>query len=475
VQKAKRHSIEEPAEIRSRRFQGLEIDPFSVMVYSFVLLRMNDLRGEFKRMANTILIGSQWGDEGKGKVIDVLTSKADWVVRYQGGNNAGHTVEIGDQKYVLHLTPSGILRPGVKCVIGNGLVVDPVGLMAELQELEGRGIDIKDRLFISDRAHLVIQYHKELDGAKEAKLSTGKKIGTTKRGIGPAYSDKADRTGLRMGDVLEDDFETMLRDRIAVKNALLAVLDTEPLDADGLVKTCTEALDYLKPFICDTVPMLNAAVRDPEQNVLFEGAQGVMLDIDFGTYPFVTSSNTGAGGVPAGAGVPPHCIDEVIGIVKAYTTRVGEGPFPTELFDEDGKQLAEVGREFGATTGRPRRCGWFDAVVARYSAQLCGIDRWALMKLDVLDGFDTIKVCVAYECDGKRVDTVPASISKLSRCKPVYEEFKGWNCSTCKATSFEELPEQAQKYVRWIEELTGVPVSVLSVGPKRSSTIELKV
>jgi len=426
-------------------------------------------------MANTVLIGAQWGDEGKGKVIDVLTAKADWVVRYQGGNNAGHTVEIGDQKYVLHLAPSGILRPGVKCVIGNGLVVDPIGLTEELQDLEKRGIDIRGRLFISDRAHLVIQYHKELDGAKEAKLATGKKIGTTKRGIGPAYSDKADRTGLRMGDVLEENFEDMLRERIATKNAMLAVLEASPLNADELVAKYAVAFDYLKPFICDTIPMLNAAVRDPKNNVIFEGAQGVMLDVDFGTYPFVTSSSTSAGGVATGAGIPPHCIDDVIGIVKAYTTRVGEGPFPTELLDADGEELRKVGREFGATTGRPRRCGWFDAVVARYSAMIGGIDHWALMKMDVLDGFETIKVCVAYECDGKLVETVPASISKFARCKPVYEEFKGWNCSTREATSFDELPEQAQKYIRWLEKLTGVPVSILSVGPNRKSTIELKI
>ena len=298
-------------------------------------------------MANTVLIGSQWGDEGKGKVIDVLTENADWVVRYQGGNNAGHTVIVGDQKYVLHLTPSGILRPTAKCVIGNGLVVDPIGLADELQDLEKRGIEFQDRLFISDRAHLVLQYHKELDGAKEAKLETGKKIGTTKRGIGPAYIDKADRSGLRMGDVLEDDFEAMLRERIEAKNSMLAVLGAPALDADELVATYAPAFEYLKPYICDTVPMLNAAIRDENQNVLFEGAQGVMLDVDFGTYPFVTSSSTGAGGVPAGAGVPPHSIDDVIGIVKAYTTRVGEGPFPTELFDDDGKELAKVGNEFG--------------------------------------------------------------------------------------------------------------------------------
>jgi adenylosuccinate synthase len=422
-------------------------------------------------MANTVLIGSQWGDEGKGKVIDVLTENADWVVRYQGGNNAGHTVEVGDQKYVLHLAPSGILRPDAKCVIGNGLVVDPLGLASELQDLENRGISINGRLFVSDRAHLVIQYHKALDGAKEARLATGKKIGTTQRGIGPAYSDKADRIGLRMGDVLEDDFEAMLRERIAAKNEMLAVLGAPALDADALVAQYAPAFEYIKPFICDTVPLLNAAIRDEKQNVLFEGAQGVMLDVDFGTYPFVTSSSTGAGGVAAGAGVPPHSIDDVIGIVKAYTTRVGEGPFPTELFDDDGRQLAKVGNEFGATTGRPRRCGWFDAVVARYSVMVGGIDRWALMKLDVLDGFKTIKVCTHYECDGERVDLVPASISKLSRCVPVYEEFEGWNCPTTGCTSYDELPEQTKKYIQWLEELTGVPVHILSVGPKRASTI----
>lgn len=424
-------------------------------------------------MANTVLIGAQWGDEGKGKVIDVLTAKANWVVRYQGGNNAGHTVEIGDQKYVLHLTPSGILRPGVQCVIGNGLVVDPSGLASELAGLRKRGIEFGDRFFISDRAHLVLPYHKKLDGAKEARLDSGKKIGTTQRGIGPAYSDKADRTGLRMGDALEADFESMLRERIQAKNAMLELLGAEPMDADQLVVECCGALEQLKPFICDTVPMLNAAVRDPDQNVLFEGAQGVMLDIDFGTYPFVTSSNTGAGGVAAGAGVPPHQIDEVIGIIKAYTTRVGEGPFPTELHDDNGRELAEKGNEFGSTTGRPRRCGWFDAVVARYSALLGGIDRWALMKMDVLDGFETIRICTAYECDGERVESVPAGITRLARCQPVYEDFKGWNCSTRDATSFEQLPIQAQRYIRRVEELTGVPVGMVSVGPNRASTIEV--
>ena len=423
-------------------------------------------------MSKTVLIGSQWGDEGKGKIIDVLTANADWVVRYQGGNNAGHTVEIGDQKYVLHLTPSGILRESCKCVIGNGLVVDLIGLMGELTELEERGIKLKDRLFISDRAHMVLQYHKELDGAKEGNLEEGKKIGTTKRGIGPAYSDKAERTGLRLGDILEPDFAELVRERATTKNAILESMGATPLDIDELIANIQVAADYLRPFICDTIPLLHAAVQNDDE-ILFEGAQGVMLDVDFGTYPFVTSSSTGAGGAPAGSGVPPNAIDRVVGIVKAYTTRVGEGPFPTELHDEMGAHIAKVGNEFGATTGRPRRCGWFDAVVARYAVMTGGINEWALMKLDVLDAVETIQVCVGYEVDGERIDTVPASIRKLERCKPIYESFKGWNTPTTECTTWDELPEQAQKYIQYVEEITGAKVAILSVGPKRSSTLLL--
>jgi adenylosuccinate synthase len=423
-------------------------------------------------MSRTVLIGSQWGDEGKGKIIDVLTANADWVVRYQGGNNAGHTVEIDDQKYVLHLTPSGILRESCKCVIGNGLVVDIIGLMEELTDLEKRGIKLVDRLFISDRAHIVLPYHKAIDGAKEGKLEEGKKIGTTKRGIGPCYMDKADRIGLRMGDILEDDFISRVREMTANKNEILEAMGCETLDIDQVAADIAEAANYLRPFICDTIPMLHEAIRKDEE-ILFEGAQGVMLDVDFGTYPFVTSSNTGAGGAPSGSGVPPHAINRTMGIIKAYTTRVGEGPFPTELFDEMGAHIAKVGREFGATTGRPRRCGWFDAVIAKYAAMVGGITEWALMKLDVLDAVETIKVCVGYECDGKRIDNVPASISKFERCKPVYEEFTGWNCPTTECTSWDELPEQARKYVQYIEKITGVNVSILSVGPKRSSTLIL--
>ncbi len=423
-------------------------------------------------MSKTVLIGSQWGDEGKGKIIDVLTANADWVVRYQGGNNAGHTVEIGDQKYVLHLTPSGILREGCKCVIGNGLVVDIIGLMDELKKLVERGIKLDNRLFISDRAHLVLPYHKELDGTKEGNLEEGKKIGTTKRGIGPAYIDKADRTGLRLGDILEADFLDMVKEKAEEKNIVLNNMGADALDIDTLVEQVKEAADYLRPFICDTIPLLHEAVKNDDE-ILFEGAQGVMLDVDFGTYPFVTSSNTGAGGAPSGSGVPPNAIDRVVGIIKAYTTRVGEGPFPTELKDEMGAHIAKVGHEFGATTGRPRRCGWFDGVVAHYAAMIGGINEWALMKLDVLDAVETIKVCVAYEVDGERLTSVPASIRKLERCKPVYEEFKGWNCPTTECTTWEELPEQARKYVEYLENLTGVKVSILSVGPKRTSTLIL--
>jgi len=423
-------------------------------------------------MSKTVLIGSQWGDEGKGKIIDVLTANADWVVRYQGGNNAGHTVEIGDQKYVLHLTPSGILREECKCVIGNGLVVDLIGLTDELTKLVARGVKLDNRLFISDRAHMVLQYHKELDGAKEGSLGDDKKIGTTKRGIGPAYCDKADRIGLRLGDILEDDFLDRVAGQAKIKNDILVSMGAEPLDIDQLLTDIKVAADYLRPFICDTIPLLHEAVQNNDE-ILFEGAQGVMLDVDFGTYPFVTSSNTGAGGAPSGSGVPPNAIDRVVGIVKAYTTRVGGGPFPTELLDDMGAHIAKVGHEFGATTGRARRCGWFDGVVARYSAMVGGINEWALMKLDVLDAVETIKVCVAYECDGERITTVPASIRKFERCIPIYEEIEGWNTPTTECTTWEELPEQAQKYIEYLEELTGVKVRILSVGPKRSSTLLL--
>jgi adenylosuccinate synthase len=422
-------------------------------------------------MANTVLIGAQWGDEGKGKIIDVLTVDVDWIVRYQGGNNAGHTVEIGDEKYVLHLIPSGILREGKRCVIGNGVVVDPTAIVEELRGLEARNFDLKGRFFLSDRAHVVLPYHRMLDAAREAKTKgSDDNIGTTKRGIGPSYGDKAARVGLRMGDLLDPEFPALLDKCLQEKNAILAALGSETIDGDVLRETISAAAEVLRPYITDTVTLLHDALGRGEQ-ILFEGAQGTMLDIDYGTYPYVTSSSATAGGACTGTGVAPNRIDKVLGVIKAYTTRVGEGPFPTELTDSVGEKIARIGHEFGATTGRPRRCGWFDGVVARYAVMVNGIDVWAITKMDVLDEFETIQICTAYECDGVTYTSVPANIRILARCRPVYEAFEGWNCSTRDATRFEELPERAQAYIRRLEDLTGVPAELVSVGPRRASTI----
>ncbi|MFH0909623.1 MAG: adenylosuccinate synthase [bacterium] len=423
-------------------------------------------------MANTVLIGAQWGDEGKGKIIDVLTEEVDWVVRYQGGNNAGHTVEIGKDKYVLHLIPSGILHAGKMCVIGNGVVVDPVALVDELRGLEERGIDVAGRFYISDRAHMVLPYHRSIDEYRERKPVNGERIGTTKRGIGPCYGDKAARVGLRMGDLLDPSFAEMVKSHVATNNKILQALGAPAIDVNAVLADYEKAGEHLAPYIGDAVAPLNQAIARGEA-VLFEGAQGTMLDIDYGTYPFVTSSSATSGGACTGSGVAPNRISHVIGVVKAYSTRVGEGPFPTELNDATGAQLRETGHEFGATTGRPRRCGWFDAVVAKYSVMINGIDAWAVTKLDVLDGIDTIRICTAYECAGKTLHTVPANVRTLERCKPVYEDFPGWNASTREATRFSELPAGAQRYVRRLAEITGVPVSILSVGPRRESTLRL--
>ncbi len=421
-------------------------------------------------MPNTVLIGAQWGDEGKGKIIDVLSDKVDMVVRYQGGNNAGHTVEIGNEKYVLHLIPSGILRKNQTCVIGNGVVVDPLALLGEIAELETRGMTVAGRLFIGDRAHMVCPYHGSLDEAREAKRSD--KIGTTKRGIGPAYGDKILRVGLRMGDMLEPSFPDMLSARIDEANKALAALDGKTLDAKKIIADYKQAAVRLAPYIVDSVSMVNEAVKKGK-SLLLEGAQGTMLDVDFGTYPFVTSSNTTVGGACTGAGLSPRLIDQVIGVIKTYTTRVGSGPFPTELTDATGELLRKEGNEYGATTGRPRRCGWFDVVVARYSAMVNGIDLWAMTKLDVLDSIKTLKICVAYECDGKRYDMFPASLSVLERCKPKYEEMPGWQTSTKDVTRYEDLPSNAKAYVSRLCELTGVKLGILSVGAKRASTLRI--
>ncbi len=423
-------------------------------------------------MPATVLVGSQWGDEGKGKIIDVLTENVDFVVRYQGGNNAGHTVEIGDAHYVLHLVPSGIFRPNTMCVIGNGLVVDPLALKEEIDNLVSSGHDVTGRLFISDRAHAVFPYHKALDAGLEDKLQTGKKIGTTKRGIGPTYCDKVNRTGLRMGDLTAPDFGDKLAVLIDASNKKLEALGAEPVDKASVLAEYQMAADALKPLITDTVPMLNKALADGK-SILFEGAQGTMLDIDFGSYPFVTSSNATAGGAATGSGVPPQRIDRAIGVIKAYTTRVGEGPFPTELHDDMGEHLRAKGSEFGATTGRPRRCGWFDAVVGRYSAMINGFDYWAITKLDVLDEVETLKICVAYKHGGKTYDTVPARIEIMQECEPVYEEMPGWLTPTTEVAKIEDLPENAKAYVDRLCELTGVPLGILSVGPRRSSTLRI--
>ncbi|MEI6564023.1 MAG: adenylosuccinate synthase [bacterium] len=425
-------------------------------------------------MPNTLLIGAQWGDEGKGKIVDFLSLNADVVVRYQGGSNAGHTIEIGKERYVLHLIPSGILYPGKTCVIGNGLVIDPAALVHEIKELEKRGIKTAGRLHISDRAHAVIPYHKALDAARENKLSAGSKIGTTQRGIGPAYADKATRSGVRMGDLLDPDLERRLSERLAEKNEQLTLLGAPTLDIKTVCSEIREAAAFLAPYITDTVKLLNEAFKAGKE-ILFEGAQGTMLDIDFGTYPFVTSSNPTSGGACVGTGLPPRAVQRVLGVIKAYTTRVGEGPFPTELLDATGAELRKRGREFGATTGRPRRCGWFDAVVARYSAMVNGVDYWAITKLDVLDEMESIKICVAYECDGKRYETVPASIAMLERCKPVYKEFPGWLTETSGIKRYEDLPAQAKDYVKALCDISGVPMGVLSVSPQRDSTFRVAV
>ena len=420
----------------------------------------------------TVLIGAQWGDEGKGKIIDVLSARADWVVRYQGGNNAGHTVEIGPDRFVLHLVPSGILQPSCRCLIGHGVVVDPVALLTELDGLRERGIQTTGRFFLSDRAHVVLPYHRLLDEQREKSRPGPERIGTTKRGIGPAYGDKASRVGLRMADLVAGDFPRILRQRLEEQSGHLTALGAAPLDIAAIEAGYVAAAARLAPYISDTISLLHEALRRGEA-VLFEGAQGTMLDIDYGTYPFVTSSNATAGGACTGTGLPPHGVDEVVGVVKAYTTRVGEGPFPTELHDETGQRLRAEGAEFGATTGRPRRCGWFDAVVARYSAQINGIGWWAITKLDVLDSLETVRMCTAYEADGRRLDTVPADIRIVERCRPVYEDWPGWKTSTRGARRVSDLPHQARAYVARLEELTGVPAGLLSVGPQRESTIWL--
>lgn len=426
-----------------------------------------------KNMSNTILVGSQWGDEGKGKIIDVLTGEVDIVVRSQGGNNAGHTIVSGNEKYVLHLIPSGILRKGKVCVIGNGVVIDPVALVGEICGLRDRGIKVEKNLLISDSAHLVMPYHRAIDERREV-LKGKHRIGTTKRGIGPAYGDKADRTGLRMADLVRKDvFKEKLALRIRENNAVLKGLGGKPVNGSRVLAEYVAAARVLKPFVTNTVTYLHKAM-EAKKNILFEGAQGTFLDIDHGTYPFVTSSNTTSGGACTGSGVAPNRIDTVIGVVKAYTTRVGEGPLLTEE-DKLGQLLHEMGREFGATTGRARRCGWFDAVVARYATMINGVDELAITNLDGLDSIAEIRICVGYRIDGRGtvLDTPPSDAGELARCRPVYMTMPGWLTPTHEARKYTDLPVKARRYVEMLAKLSGTTLTILSVGPGREQTIRL--
>ncbi len=417
-----------------------------------------------------ILVGTQWGDEGKGKLIDVLTRDADMVVRFQGGNNAGHTVEIGSSRYVLHLVPSGIFRGNVINVIGNGVVVDPVALADEMRKIAGEGFSL-DNVKLSSRAQLIFEYHKQADALREA--GALRKIGTTKRGIGPAYADKMHRTGIRAVDLTRPErLAEQFRREAEKYNRRFAEAGVKPLDIEMELAKVLEAAKYLAGYVDDTVYLINDAVC-AGKNVLCEGAQGALLDIDHGTYPFVTSSSTVSGGACSGAGIAPQHIRDVWGVIKAYTTRVGEGPFPTELFDANGNNLRERGREYGATTGRPRRCGWFDAVASRYSCMVGGINKLAVTKLDVLDDLDQVGICVAYEINGVRTDRFPAAAEDLENARPVIEYLPGWKQDTSSAGKWDDLPENAKKYLLRMAELVNSSIAIVSVGPRRDQTFRI--
>jgi len=413
-------------------------------------------------MANLVVVGTQWGDEGKGKIVHFLAEKADWIARYQGGNNAGHTVVFGNEVFIMHLLPSGVLYPDKKCIIGNGVVINPAALVEELDFIESKGLKTKGRLFISDIAHIILPYHSYLDGLREKT----QKIGTTKKGIGPAYANKVERTGIRITDFLNPSSFKQLVDK-NMQNPLLNKLDIKEIFAKypGWRKRLTE-------YVTDTTVLINRAI-DAGENILFESAQGTFLDLDFGTYPYVTSSNPIAGGACVGLGIGPTRIDKVIGVAKAYTTRVGEGPFPTELNNETGELLRKKGKEFGATTGRPRRCGWLDGVVLRYANLINHFNYFALTKLDVLDGFDELQVCVAYKYNGKKLAHFPHNLDILNKCKPVYETLPGWKESTSEIKDYQELPSNARTYVKYIEKLIGCKACLISMGRSKEQTIVL--
>ena len=420
-------------------------------------------------MANVIIVGMQWGDEGKGKIVDLLCPAFDAVVRYQGGHNAGHTVKFADRHFSLHLIPSGILHPGTHCVLGNGMVVSPPAFFGELDRLAEAGVDPAGRLFVSTRAHALLPWHAELDQARE-EARGDKAIGTTSRGIGPAYEGKVSRYGVRLGDLASDALaERLETEHRRVKVELDSLGAAEPTSLDEVLALCGEWAERLKPLLHDTEVLLSQWIEDGAP-LLFEGAQGALLDIDHGTYPFVTSSNSTAGGACTGTGVPPTAIDGSVGVLKAYTTRVGGGPFPTELEGETGEYLRDRGNEFGTTTGRPRRCGWLDVVAARYARRLNGTGAIALTKLDVLDELEEIKVCTAYEVDGHATETMPSDLGGFARAEPIYETVPGWERDTAGITDLAQLPANAREYIRLIEDLVGAPVDLVSSGPRREET-----
>lgn len=423
-------------------------------------------------MSVRIVLGAQWGDEGKAKIVDYLTADSDMVVRFQGGANAGHTIKVGDLEFVFHLIPAGIVHQDKTCVVGNGVVLDPEALFAEIDELEDHGISTEGRLFVGERTHLVLPYHKRIEQASEEKMGDAA-IGTTLRGIGPAYYDKINRsTGVRVLDVLDADvLSTKIRAVLREKNEILTkVYGVDPLDGAPIIESCIAFGERLKPLIADTSVLLNGAIEDGK-NILFEGSQGTLLDVDHGTYPYVTSSNTTAGGACTGSGIGPTRIDEVVGVVKAYTTRVGNGPFPTELHDEMGDLIRDIGSEYGATTGRPRRCGWLDTVIIRMAARVNGLTSIAVTRLDILDQLEEIKICTHYRRNGERVDHFPSDLNVLAECAPIYETLPGWQSNTTGARSFDDLPANAQAYLNRIADLGDVPFSIVSVGPDREETI----
>lgn len=418
-----------------------------------------------------VVVGTQWGDEGKGKITNYLSKQSDVVVRYQGGDNAGHSIEFDGKRYALHVIPSGVFNPSIKNVLGNGVVLNPKTFLSEVKNLKEQGVSCNN-LYISDRAHVIFDYNRELDGLNELELGASK-IGTTKKGIGPTYTDKIARVGIRVGDFISNDFETIYKKMLVSKNEQIKHLNGNVFDVEESYKEYQEIANEIRPFVTDTVELLNEEVKNGK-TILFEGAQGALLDIDFGTYPYVTSSNPSGGGVSIGSGVGPTNIKEIIGVAKAYSTRVGAGAFPTEFEDETAKMIREIAHEYGTTTKRPRRIGWLDGVVLRYSAMINGLTGFSLMLLDVLSGIKTLKVCVAYELDGKIIKTIPSRITDFERVIPIYEELPGWDEDISEMKTYEELPENAKNYIRFIETITNVPVVIVSVGADASKTIVRK-